>query len=350
MEAVPDSAVVAAAAARGSAVADVRLFQFHMWYELFRKHTIKSRIVSLSAEFIEYLNQDGVILPTEAVTSRPRNRSPGSDDQCDDDVRSVHTVSDDDTASAPSFPVLSQAIREAMEQLGGEVFIKLNWSCPSDAAWMLGTMDGCLKCRSLSEVYLLLKSSDRIQYDIGHMLPSSTHTLSEDDNVNNYNGVPIDYTLVVKQWRNINPSMEFRLFVKENRLIGICQRDCYTYYPFLLTEIRTITRPLIDFYLSNVHSKFICDCYALDVYLTANHTVKIVDFNVFGFPTDSLLFEWDQLNTRVVIIEEPDVRIIKSESEVLIDTRGVGRGPIDVSLAPDFHRFMEICKAQAVEE
>jgi hypothetical protein len=331
------------------------LFQFGEWYERFKKHTIKSRVIPLSAAFIEYLNQDGVVLPVEAANNSRSVRNSEDDDSVDN---SDDKGDDEDAPVPPSFPELSAQIREAIEALGGEVFIKLNWSCPSDAAWMLGAMDGSLKCRSLSDVYLLLKSSDRIQFDISH--------LQQQQQANNGTSssavVSAPYTLVLKQWRTINPSMEFRLFVRNNRLIGISQRDCYTYYPFLAAEMSShLTEMLTEFYFDHLHKQFLSNSYAVDVFVTTSQNVKIVDFNPFGLPTDPLMFDWEYLQNAVSAclldvtdesVEDganPEVRIVKSDAEVMIDSRGAARGPIDVSLAPDFYQFMDICKQQAAE-
>ena len=68
-------------------------------------------------------------------------------------------------SQTPSFPELDSAIEEAISTLGGSVCIKLNWSTPTDAVWVSGT----LKCETAGDVYLLLKSSDRIAFDLEHM-------------------------------------------------------------------------------------------------------------------------------------------------------------------------------------
>ena len=61
---------------------------------------------------------------------------------------------DDDESDAdinrPSFPCLHQAIQDAIEHLGGNVFPKMNWSAPRDAAWM--GFGNSLKCNSPEQV------------------------------------------------------------------------------------------------------------------------------------------------------------------------------------------------------
>jgi len=75
-----------------------------------------------------------------------------------------------------------------------------------DAMWVAPTKT--LKCKTLEEVYLLLKSSDRIAKDL-NILRSMR---------NCENSLP--FCLVLKRWWDINPCTEFRCFVVDNELIG----------------------------------------------------------------------------------------------------------------------------------
>lgn len=113
----------------------------------------------------------------------------------------------------------------------------------------------------------------------------------------------------------------------------------------------------------------------MDVYIDRKKRVWIVDFNPFGEPSSALLFEWAELlllspaNTDLIdagscaeeILTEPkdhphnteidfEFRIINHQRETFSSTSGTYRGPIDVTLAPDFYKFMEICKNQDKEE
>jgi D123 len=113
----------------------------------------------------------------------------------------------------------------------------------------------------------------------------------------------------------------------------------------------------------------------VDVYIDRKKRVWIVDFNPFGEPSTALLFEWAELlllsptktdltdagSCNQEILTEPkdrphnteidfEFRIINHQRETFSSTSGTYRGPIDVTLAPDFHKFMEICKNQDKEE
>ena len=41
---------------------------------------------------------------------------------------------------------------------------KLNWSCPSDAVWQIP--DNTLRVATVNELFLLVKSSDKINHDL----------------------------------------------------------------------------------------------------------------------------------------------------------------------------------------
>ena len=65
---------------------------------------------------------------------------------------------------SPYFPDFDQQIKNAIEDLGGKVFPKLNWSSPRDASWI--GLNASLHCFSVQDVYLLLKSSSFISHDL----------------------------------------------------------------------------------------------------------------------------------------------------------------------------------------
>lgn len=90
--------------------------------------------------------------------------------------------------------------------------------------------------------------------------------------------------------------------------------------------------------------------------------VWLVDFNVFGPPTNALLFEWSELlftmavNNSVsdgdghAILNTIDYRVVQGKSEALPSEAGLYRGPIDASLSKDFPNFISLCKQQALQD
>lgn len=147
--------------------------EFPLWYPLFSRHSIKSIVIPLPPRFVSYLESDGIVLPDTISQG-----AIGEDRLSDDDEEGAGGVwrpsrrqqgghGDDAgasaSASAPApFDDLDAAIREAMEQLGGKVMVKLNDKAPVDALWMNG---GSMMCDSLASIYLLLKASDKVTND-----------------------------------------------------------------------------------------------------------------------------------------------------------------------------------------
>lgn len=130
-----------------------------------------------------------------------------------------------------------------------------------------------------------------------------------------------------------------------------------------------------NFILISSHIKFYSD--TMDLYIDRQKRVWIVDFNPFGQPSSALLFEWAELllltsnskdkdkvgnlngavEVSIDLKDQPqtieidfEFRIINHQRETFSSTSGTYRGPIDVTLAPDFYKFKEICKMQARED
>ncbi|KAL3906686.1 MAG: hypothetical protein SGPRY_010458 [Prymnesium sp.] len=121
-----------------SALSDLERCSISQWYPRLRRLSIRSILLPLPPRFLSHLLADG-ISHTEPQSS------------------------DDDSPGVPLFPELERAIGEAIEELGGAVFPKLNWSAPTDASWLLG---GSIKCVSAGDVLSLLQSSDRVAHDV----------------------------------------------------------------------------------------------------------------------------------------------------------------------------------------
>lgn len=114
----------------------------------------------------------------------------------------------------PDFPEFDKQLTESLSRLGNKVFIKLNWSSPRDAFWSLNKSF----CETLSDVYILLKSSDFISHDLNHPF--------DDCDPIEASKQELKYYFVARRWASLNPMMEFRCFVKDNKLIGSLYITC----------------------------------------------------------------------------------------------------------------------------
>jgi hypothetical protein len=176
---------------------DLYSTQFQHWYPIFKHLSIKSEILQLSEPVIRYLKSDGIKLPKHLLNDK---------EESEDESQEVHKENEQNDFEG--FPELEHEIERILEAFNRETFIKTNWSAPLDATWMNG---GTLKCQSINDIYLLLKSSDRISCDLENMFDLLNDNLSREPN---------EVVLVIRKWGNLIPSMEFRLFVYEHRLVG----------------------------------------------------------------------------------------------------------------------------------
>jgi hypothetical protein len=360
--------------------------QFHEWYanpELQRR-SIKSIVVDVPLEFLAYLSSDGIILPPCAQDDTAKKTvflSSGGNDEISDFDYTVSgdplqvDVTPEPRQNRPDFPQLDLQLRAALADLGGEVFCKTNWSAPCDAAWINANS---LKCRRTADIYLLLKSSNRTAFDFGHMMltravpPAHDVTSERDEDFGQGQGqaqaqAPDRPVVVLRKWANLNPAMEFRLFVSDGSLVGISQRDVTTCYSFLADDDSSIEHSekmrlfdlMLDWFCGEddastdkewLTSAIGLPTYIADVYIDKRDRIFLIDVNVFGYPSDPLLFDWGELIACSSLQDVP-FRSVQRQSEVKASVVGLGcqQMPIDVSLAPDFSRFIQIVKDQEAE-
>lgn len=264
-------------------VQDVLNCTFSSWYSNFKHITIKSHILPIPTDFLDYLQADGVVLPEQCVAAS------GKHDE--EDIEGEELDVDWDSADSaetkmPSFPEFEGKIKKIIKNLGGSVFPKLNWSAPRDAKWI--SFDKTLQCTCPSDVYLLLKSSEFIAHDL-------TQPFTHCKDCENKNDITVSYELVLRKWQSLASGMEFRCFVRNDKLTAICQRNHTEYYEFIPKLKDVIVADIKAFFYHMVAGKFPSKNYVFDVYRRDQGKLLLIDFNPFGVVTDSLLFTWEEL-------------------------------------------------------
>jgi hypothetical protein len=256
--------------------------------------TIESSIIRpLPNEFITYLLDDGVRLPNCAmkVSSCLNDNYAATattttmDEEEEEEETNYDNDDEDDGDNGPlqqkeySFPDLTSQIQTVLNNYttksgGGGCFPKLNWSSPRDATWI---NCGTLKCNKPGDIYLLLKCSDFIAFDLEKAWDglrccrsSETDDIENVDDDYDYNTdinnndendsqqilssstttkvnnkeksllsslslrpINFEYELILRKWCNLHPSMEFRCFIYKHDVIAICQRHPSKYYTHL---------------------------------------------------------------------------------------------------------------------
>ena len=107
-----------------------------------------------------------------------------------------------------TFPEFSAQVRSVLKEFGGQMFCKLNWSSPQDAVWI--GLNKSLKCTNISQMYLLLKSSDFVTHDL--TMPFK-HCEDYNEQTENTEENKIKYCLVLREWMDINPGIGMYLII-----------------------------------------------------------------------------------------------------------------------------------------
>jgi hypothetical protein len=157
--------------------------------------------------------------------------------------------------------------------------------------------------------------------------------------------------------------MEFRCFIYDHELVAISQRHPTKFYSHLQlseeddddddddNEIHPTTLIIHSFYKTYIQHRFAhgdISRYVMDVYVDSQERTWIVDFNVWGTRTDSLLFDWDELmkiGHGVMKLKKkkeeeeeednvpmmPELRVVtKDMKDLTYDPLSSFRGPTDV--------------------
>ncbi|KAG5341329.1 CD123 protein, partial [Acromyrmex charruanus] len=260
---------------------------FSSWYPIFKKDSLEARILHIPDEVLKYLEHDTFVLPLEAAKSLPKDSewADGSPVTCEEEV------------FINIFFNIFQQIQEILDEYDA-VFVKTNWSTPADAMWVAPTKT--LKCNTLEEIYLLLKSSDRIAKDL-NIVKSSKDCEK-----------PLPFCLVLKQWRDINPCTEFRCFVIDNELIAISQRDISQYHSSNESQKYDIQTDIKSLFLERIKGRFPLHNYSFDVIRYKKDKVKIIDFGAMdAASTKETLFTYDELQNHIE--NTPEFRFIGEE-------------------------------------
>jgi len=150
-----------------------------------------------------------------------------------------------------------------------------------------------MECRSANDIYLLLKSSDFVTHDLEHAFDDCV----DSDEQGEIRVEDIPYVLVLRKYVQLNPSLEFRCFVRRRKLIAICQRDL-NHFEFLFKMQDDLGSRIQEFFEIRLQDTFPDENFAFDVYIPPPHDrVWLVDVNPWAMRTDPLLFSWMELLT-----------------------------------------------------
>ncbi|KAI0455383.1 D123-domain-containing protein [Xylaria acuta] len=274
---------------------------YDAWFPKYRTSCIRSCVIPLSPDFVNYIREDGIILGDEDdAESDDEEEWQTTPSAIRPPIYEVESDSDSDDADEPPklppnrrFPELHQLIKDKIAELGGAVAPKLNWTAPKDAIWM-SPHQNTIKCTSPNDVYLLLKSSNFITYDLEHAFDDCTATANS-----TAHQAPFKPVLVLRSYFNPHTAMEFRCFVKHRNLVAISQRDL-NYFEFLQPLKADIIARIYQLFNNKLRYTFPDGNFVFDVYIPEGEDeplsrARLIDINAWAPHTDSLLFGWQEL-------------------------------------------------------
>lgn len=260
----------------GPAVAELNSVAITSWLKRHAHRTFRTRLIELPSEFVSYLISDGPMFLPQTRSQQGRVSRHDSDDWSEDETEETNPI---------EFRDLEDRINRDIARLGGSTFVKLNWSAPRDAAWML---PGGLECRNASDVFALLKASDFAAHDLCRAYDQCRDVTTTETR--------LPPTLALREWRSLDSALEFRCFVLNGKLVAACQRRTDSQFEH---DVSFVRRRLAEFFDDAIRSDKLLPCdIAFDVYLDSKRTY-LVDINVAASFTDSLLFEWTEIRDLV---------------------------------------------------
>ncbi|KAF5016769.1 hypothetical protein F66182_11438, partial [Fusarium sp. NRRL 66182] len=260
---------------------------YHYWHPLYRAITPKARLIPLSDAFLSYLRADGIVLPPENPS---RAAMMGEDSGIE---TSDSEEADEEEDPSVDWRDIHTQVEETIRELDGKVTPKLNWSSPKDATWIAVTND--LQCQTPNDIYMLLKSSDFITHDLEHAFDDTDP--EPEGSTENLDTNNIPYHLVLRKYFNLNPSLEFRCFVRNRTLLCMCQRDL-NYFDLWFPMRDMLVSRIQSFFDEKLRDTFPDPSFVFDVYVPPPHErVWLIDINPWAIRTDPLLFSWLEILT-----------------------------------------------------
>lgn len=105
--------------------------------------------------------------------------------------------------------------------------------------------------------------------------------------------------LFVREWQPIAPWSELRCFMRQRRLVGICQYDCINLGPSpQLAALAPRVPPVIEQFFVDFRRAVHLDDVVFDVFLQTDVEAprrlspRLLEINPFGPQTDAVLFDW----------------------------------------------------------
>lgn len=263
MPGAPTAAQATAQSNDGPTLNDT-IFHPSFWVPLFQQHAPTTRFITLPPTFLTSLQ-------TATQSPEPHFQQPTTHIKLEWSDGTETTEILPATTPPTNSPALENDIQSAITRLAGAVSPKFQTVSPVDATW--AAFHRSTKCTNISDVLTLLQSSERVLSALQVSEPA---------------------VLALRAWRQIDPRLEFRLFIRASQLIAISPRAQASFrytHAYADTLVQTLTE-WFDTTIARVYtyrSDFVVDVFMED------SSVWLMDFAPWCSNTDPLCFSWEEL-------------------------------------------------------
>jgi hypothetical protein len=182
------------------------------------------------------------------------------------------------------------SVKLSKEDLEGNI----NWIAYTRA------IERLMNNKSGKEVLSLLLSSERVKQDLTYALEYDDLDKYDNNNENDDKEIKKEYDwnmkLILRKWvEGVNGLMEFRCFVKNNKMNAITQYN----HPFLIEELLSdeicleIKEKVYEYWNTKVRKilEYLSD-YVIDFAILENGEIFLVELNPFGESAGTGMFNW----------------------------------------------------------
>lgn len=228
------------------------------WVPLLRHVTPRTRFINLSAEYVSWLCTGSARITTDTQTIVEWHDGTQTQEK------------EEETRMTKEMRVLEGEINVAIKELNGCVSPKLDTRAPVDGTW--ANLHRSTRCETGQDVVTLLQASERALHAVAG-----------------------GATLALRQWADLDERMELRVFVRDGKVVGICQRREDVALEYAEDEMDGLVRKIVSLYENVVRDRFQArKRFAMDVYVGGGK-VWVMDFAEWGV-CKALLFSWDELD------------------------------------------------------
>lgn len=271
-------------------------YALETWYEPLKEYTPRTMFVTLSRP------QQAALY---ALCLQQPKESPEAPTDEDYGARLAATMA---CLAPEQRELVEEVVAEvgrAIAEFGGEAFVKLSTRSPKDAVTGCvnkrmeahltremersdGTPNGdsvafvtasrhAFRVTSGEEAVDLLAQSSRVMEDLMKFLD-----LPED--------LGLPFNVIVREWSDMRPEMEFRVFVKNKQITAISQYCYYQYFPDLPAARENIRRQIFELWARIAH--LVPQDHCVVDFVLLNGEPVIIELNPFFGDTGACLFTW----------------------------------------------------------